>query len=70
MARRKRSNDEEISFEELENEGSETEDTSFFGHLRDLDDECPECGYEGVLRSTRKGIQCPKCKAIVIPNDD
>lgn len=30
---------------------------------------CPYCEYEGVLRSTRKGYKCPKCREIVIPNE-
>lgn len=70
MARRRRLNDEERSLEDLENEGSEAEVQGFFGHLRGNEDECPNCGYYGPMRSTRKGMKCPECREIAIPTED
>lgn len=43
------------------------EEESFFRNLSEQDEGCPECDYEGPLRSTRKGWKCPSCKEIVIP---
>ncbi len=37
--------------------------------LADQDDGCPLCGYDGQLRSTRKGYKCPECREIVIPSE-
>lgn len=34
--------------------------------LFEQEDGC-DCGYEGQLRSTRKGWKCPSCRKIVIP---
>lgn len=70
MARRKRFNEDEFNLEDLENEGSEAENDSFFDHLRSFDDECPNCGYFGPMRSTRKGMKCPDCREIVVALDE
>lgn len=40
-----------------------------FRALIEQDEGCPYCGYEGHLRSTRKGYKCPKCREIVIPTE-
>lgn len=37
--------------------------------LADQEEGCPECGFEGPLRSTRKGYKCPECREIVIPSE-
>ncbi|NJL55765.1 hypothetical protein HC928_11655 [bacterium] len=35
--------------------------------LAEQDEGCPECGYEGPLKSTRRGWKCPECREIIIP---
>lgn len=38
-----------------------------FSSLFEQQDGCPYCGFDGQLRSTRKGYKCPECREIVIP---
>lgn len=45
------------------------EDPGYTGSLSEQEDGCPECGFDGQLRSTRKGWKCPECRAIVIPTE-
>lgn len=40
-----------------------------FRHLIEQDEGCHHCGYDGQLRSTRKGYKCPQCRQIVIPTE-
>lgn len=47
----------------------EGDEDSFRALLATQDDSCPECGFDGPLRSTRKGYKCPRCKALVIPSE-
>lgn len=44
-------------------------DEGFTAGLFDQEDGCPYCGFEGQLRSTRKGYKCPECREIVIPSE-
>jgi len=37
--------------------------------LFEQEEGCAECGYDGPLRSTRKGWKCPECRRIVIPSE-
>jgi hypothetical protein len=48
---------------------AQDEDATFQSLLEDQDDGCPFCGFDGQLRSTRKGYKCPECREIVIPVD-
>lgn len=50
-------------------DNDEDEDRGFTGRLFEQEDGCPYCGFEGQLRSTRKGYKCPECREIVIPSE-
>jgi len=50
------------------NDEDEYDDENTFKSLLEQDEGCP-CGYEGALRSTRRGWKCPKCKNIVVPSE-
>lgn len=46
---------------------TDNEHDAGFRQLIEQDDGCHHCGYDGQLRSTRKGYKCPECRQIVIP---
>lgn len=48
---------------------ADAEDDEGFRQLLQSEEGCPECGYDGPLRSTRKGYKCPDCRTIVIPSE-
>ncbi len=45
------------------------QEEGFTTGLFEQEDGCPHCGYDGALRSTRKGWKCPECREIVIPSE-
>ena len=46
---------------------TEEAEEGFTQSLFEQEEGCNECGYDGPLRSTRKGWKCPECRRIVIP---
>lgn len=48
---------------------SNIDDGESLWDLADQTEGCPECDYEGPLRSTRKGWKCPSCRHLVIPSE-
>lgn len=48
---------------------SHIDDRESLWDLVEQDEGCPECGFEGPLRSTRIGWKCPSCREIVIPSE-
>jgi hypothetical protein len=66
MTRRKSLDSEGMGSGNSWNRAEIEEDYSAWG-LIDQEEGCDECGYEGPLRSTRKGWKCTECRKIVIP---
>jgi len=53
----------------ISNRDGDEEEEGFRSLFTSQDDGCTACGFEGPLRSTRKGYKCPKCRTLVIPSE-